>query len=221
MQRPAALAFVLTGLALAGCGSRAPQGAQGPLNETQAAAAGVAPDADVVMRERWQRMFTDPARVVAAANEFGYAVGGYSGTGTAYAAKGKVQTLPRTPGAITVRTDFEANGRSAGAIDTVRFRFDIDEARAPESQKEADARRIPQRILNGFLSRFEVGTGDDIKRAINERRSASVLLHGVAIRVDVQPLQGSTAANSNTLLVSFTRSEAPASPQNANSTARK
>ena len=216
-MRVAALLLTTLGLALGGCGASAPAG---PLNESQAAAAGVAPDPETVMKDRWSKLFGDPARVIAAAKEFGYQLDGYKATGAnpAFAAQSPEQVLPKTPGAIAIRTDFAARGAVATAIETIDFRFDIDVKRKPKSKKEADAGRIPTRVIQGFLGRFGVGTGDEIRNAINQRRSDSRTLHGYVISVDTQSLPGSLGPDSRRMLVHMAPEDAD---QNQDSTARK
>ena len=216
-MRAAVLLLTTCGLALGGCGSSAPKQ---PLNESQAAAAGVAPDSETVMKDRWRKLFGDPAAVVAAAKEFGYQLDGYKATGAkpAYAATSPALVLPKEPGALKIRTDFAARGSEASRVDTIDFRFDVDVTRKPKSKREADDVRIPLRVVQGFLGRFQVGTGDDIRNAINQRRSDSRTLHGYVISVDVQSLPGSLNPDSRRMLVHM----APEGAEpNQDSTARK
>jgi hypothetical protein len=216
-MRVAALLLTTAALALGGCGSPA---SRQPLNESQAAAAGVAPDSETVMKDRWSKLFGNPAAVIAAANEFGYKAPAYKATGgsPAFLTKGTEQVLPETPGPIAVRTNFAAHGAQADHVDAVDFSFDIDVKRKPKSSREADSGRIPTRVIQGFLGRFGVGTGDEIRNAINQRRSDSRTLHGYVISVDVQSLPGSLNADSRRMLVHMAPEGAE---QNQDSTARK
>jgi len=218
MRLDVSLLLASVSLALAGCGgASAPEGA---FNEAQAQAAGVAPDPEKAMSDRWTGMFTDPAAIVAAANEFGYKIDGYKPTGNAaFRAAGVEQTLPDATAPVVIKTGFTASGAAAERVDTIVFTFDIDVKREPRSKTEAEIGRTPDRIVRGFLSRFGVGPGDEIRAALNNRQSASATLHRVAtLSVEAQPLPGA-GPKSRRVTVRIVR-QALATPQQ-NPTARK
>ncbi|MBC9033135.1 hypothetical protein IAG41_12115 [Sphingomonas sp. JC676] len=209
MRAAAALLLIACGLATAACG-HAPQ-ADAAMNEEMAAKVeNRLMDPDKVMADRWKGMFANPARVVSAANEFDYQSGAYRQSGTGWRAVGKEQLLPKDADpAILVRTGFAATGAKADLIDTVSFTFDFVQKRKAKTQKEADSLRYPPRIVGGFLSRFEVGTGDEIRNALQGRTSASREKYGVAMRVNAQPIPGGKPDDRH-LTVTFTRTGASA-----------
>ncbi len=180
MRLAAPLLLLGTGLALAGCNGAS----DAKYNESEAAARGVAPDREAVLRDRWSKLFADPAAVVKAANEFGYAVPGYAQAGSGYRAEGKPQVLPAADAPITVKTDFLATGAKADRVESIEFTFDVAVNGKANSGKEADAARIPSRIVRGFLSRFDVGPGDAVNTAINQQQPVTAPLPGATIRVD-------------------------------------
>jgi hypothetical protein len=193
-------------MAVAGCG-----GADTHANGTAQAATGMI-DPEKVMAERWQSVFGDPAKAIAAANEFGYKAGAYAAKAgsPAYGAAG-AQVLPDAEAPIAIATSFAAAGGKPDRIDTITFSFDVTRNGKPKTKKEADAAKSPGGIVGGFLSRFEVGTGDDVRQAIAARASTEVELHGVTIKVAGQPLPGGKSADDRRLVVTLSNSEAQAS----------
>jgi hypothetical protein len=210
MRAAAALLLLACGFATAACGSHAPQ-ADPALNEEMAAKVeNRLMDPDKVMADRWKGMFANPARVVSAANEFDYQSSAYQQSGAGWRAIGKEQQLPKgADPAILVKTGFAAAGAKADLVDTISFTFDVVQKRKATTQKEADSLRYPPRIVGGFLSRFEIGTGDEIRNALQGRTSASNEKYGVAMRVDAQPIPGGKPDDRH-LTVTFTRTGASA-----------
>ena len=200
---------LLLGLAALAMGSCKPA-PKAPANESVAAAEGRAPDPTVVMTERWGKLFADPAAAIAAANEFGYKAGPLKPTGMApqfgaFGTKGVEQVLPEAKAPVTVTTNFFAHGPSADSLHDVSFFFDISDTTLNDTRAANNAQRLPARIVDGFLGRFEVGSGDDIKRAIKARTSGSAEMYGVRITVDSVPLPGKP--NGRRLIVSISKSQ--------------
>lgn len=204
-MRRGLLLLGLAALALGGCKS-APKA---PANESVAAAEGRAPDPTVVMTERWGKLFADPAAVIAAANAFGYKAGPLEpaeyGKAGEFSTRGVQQVLPDAKSPVTVTTNFFANGATAGSLSDVSFSFDISDISRDDSREAGKAQRLPARIFDGFLGRFEVGSGDDIKRAIKARTSGSASFYGVRITVVSQPLPGKPKGRR--LIVSVSKSQ--------------
>ncbi|MDQ0247999.1 hypothetical protein J2W22_000046 [Sphingomonas kyeonggiensis] len=193
------LLLIVAAAPLAGCGA-----AHDPsLNEQQAAAAqNRAPDRDKVMADRWGQIFSNPAAVVAAANDFGFKVEGYKAAGKGFAATGKV-TWPEEPNGIAVESAFEATGAKADTIETIRFTFDVKHEEKLDGRAR-DSYGYVRRIVLGFLARFEVGPGDTINGALQRRESAKDVQHGVSIIVDANPIGGGNAKDRH-ITVTFTR----------------
>jgi hypothetical protein len=204
MRVAAALVLIAAPAALAGCGT-----ARDPaMNEQQAAAAQQrAPDPEKVMSERWAQIFAHPAAVVAAANDFDFAIPGYKTEGKGFAARGAA-SWPKEPGAVAVKAQFAATGPSAETIDTISFAFDVTH-KGKVDRRAAELYRYPVRVVNGFLGRFEVGPGDIVNGAIRRRESAKTELHGVSAVVDAQPIKGGDAKDRH-MTVTFTRTGASA-----------
>lgn len=199
MRLAHSLLLIVAAAPLAGCGA-----AHDPsLNEQQAAAAqNRAPNREKVMADRWAQLFTNPAAVVAAANDFGFKADGYKASGKGYAATGKV-TWPEKPNGIAVESVFEATGPKADAIETIRFTLDVKHDAKPD-ERARDSYGYVRRLVLGFLSRFEVGPGDTINGALQRRESAKDVQHGVSIVVDANPISGGNAKDRH-ITVTFTR----------------
>ncbi|MDG2534761.1 hypothetical protein P6144_13950 [Sphingomonas sp. HITSZ_GF] len=197
------LLLIVAAAPLAGCGA-----AQDPShNEQQAAAAAQrAPDADKVMAERWAQMFANPKAVVAAANELGYKVEVTTNKG--FDAKGGM-TLPEKPKAVTVNAGFDAQGATADALDSITFSFDAQREGTPD-RKDAEAYRFPSQLVRGFLGRFELGPGDTLNTAINQRKAVSVALPGANAEILTKPIAVGADNNDRPIIVTFTRTGASA-----------
>ncbi|WP_213981889.1 hypothetical protein [Sphingomonas sp. dw_22] len=211
-MRGGALLLLPACLAVAGCGDGADTHADAGLNSEMAAKAnGTLLDPEKVMAERWQSVF-DPAKAVAVANEFGYRAGAYAAKDGAYGVTGTQQLLPDAKSPLTIATNFSAKGNKADRIDTIAFSFDVKQNGKVATKKERDAARIPDRIVRGFLQRFEVGPSDAVRQAVNQGTATEVELHGVTVKVAAEPLPSGKPPVDRRMTVTFTNnSEAQAS----------
>lgn len=182
--------------ALAACSSK-PQAADngaaaapaGMNEQQQAQAEHRAPDPDTVLQERWQALFGNPDKLIAALNDMGYKVDGYTASGSGYAATGHEQTLPdddANPPA-TVKTNVVATGTAADAVRTITFTFDTHVSGSPDSDKVRDILGMPRQIINGVLQRFEVNAGDPIVAALQQFSGGTISRYGSTITVDSKP----------------------------------
>lgn len=193
-------------LMLAACGGTP---VDAPLNEAQAQALGRAPDPTTVMTERWSKVFNDTAWVVKAANDMGYeAKPPVATNGTpAYRITGNTQVLPNSKSPVTVTTRFTATGPAANAIDTIQFAFSINDITNDETKATRDALKIPKRIVNGFLGRFQVGSGDETITALRLYQASRVKKYVATITVTPVPEADPKA---RTVIVTITKAGAPA-----------
>ncbi|TPG20945.1 hypothetical protein EAH79_16100 [Sphingomonas koreensis] len=180
--------------------------------QQQAAAEHRAPDPAKVMADRWQTLFTQPAKVIAAANEFGYKLGDFAPAkaGTGYAATGTEQTLPAADAPATVKTSVTAEGDSADHLQAVTFVFDTHVTGNANSPKVRETLGMPRQIVNGFLSRFELNPGDPIVAALTKFTSATVSRSGATITVDTKPGATAGPAADQHIIVTIAPSPAPA-----------
>lgn len=164
-----------------------------------------APDPEKVMRDRWQAMFGNPAAVIAAANEFGFAAGDFASTGgtPAFRTAGIPWINPRAKAPIEVTGDFNATGAAKDRIDTITFTFKVVMNSEPKTKKDREALKVPKRVLGGFLSRFQLGMGDDVLRAVNTGSSATATAPGARIVVIAQPVPGIPIDHAKQLIVTL------------------
>ena len=172
-------------LSLAGCSSPSQQAAE----QRQAGDGQRSPDAEAVLAARWAAMFADPAAVIAAANEFGYAASPWSRAGSgSYQSLGIEQRLPAGSSPPIVRTGFKATGAGQGRVDAITFTFAVDRSRPPESKKARDATNIPRRVVGGFLSRFGLSPNDAVRSAVQNGTSTTMQVKGGGIVVKSEPV---------------------------------
>ena len=164
-----------------------------------------APDPEKVMRDRWQAMFNDPAAVIAAANEFDYDAGALTATGgtPAFRTDGKTWVHPVAKAPIEVTGDFNATGADKSRLDAITFTFQVVENSEPTTKKERDALKLPKTVLGGFLSRFQLGMGDDVLRALTTGSSATSTAPGGRIVVIAQPVPGMPTDRAKKLIVTL------------------
>lgn len=164
-----------------------------------------APDPEKVMRDRWQAMFGNPAAVIATANEFDYAAGAYAPTGgtPAFRTAGTPWVHPGAKAPIEVTGDFNATGATRDRIDTITFTFKVIENSEPKTKKERDAIKVPKTVLGGFLSRFQLGMGDDVLRALRTGTSVTATTPGGRIVVIAQPVPGLPTDRAKQLIVTL------------------
>jgi hypothetical protein len=200
-MRYGVLLLGVTCLALGGCGGKPAVANHASQHEDKVA------DPQKEMESRWAKLFADPAAVIAAANEFGYKVGplkapesGAAGAST----DGVEQILPNPTAPVTVTTNVRIQSAAANRVESVAFSFDISDATRDDSPALSKTQRYPARIVDGFLGRFQVGSGDDIKRAIKARTSAETTRYGAKITVDAVPLP--RAPKGRRLIVTFSKS---------------
>lgn len=206
----------LAALALAGCNagdeSALGNGGDAVMNEeTRAAHEQRAPDPELVMHDRWSELFGDPARVVSAANEFGYGASPYAATGAtpAYRAAGE-QAIGEANAPVRIASSFTAAGASANRIDTVTFTFDVHVAGNPQSRDVREALNTPRRIVNGFFGRFGVGPGDAVTGALTRLESGNATRYGVRTTVVTTPLSDTAGPMDRRVVVTVTNQQAPA-----------
>lgn len=182
-HRPALFLTLLlpAGLALSACGERKPL----LLNESESQRLGLPPDPATVMNERWHKLFANPTTVINAANDFGFHVTGYAASGgtPAYRGAGIEQTLPGSASPLTITTRFEATGASPDHVDAIRFDFDTRDESKGDLSKFKDARKIPIKIMLGFLQRFGVSPSDDVLDGIAQGKPAKTDHYGVTVSV--------------------------------------
>ncbi|MES2441254.1 MAG: hypothetical protein V4574_00360 [Pseudomonadota bacterium] len=208
----------LAALATAGCGGAKPD-ASATAN-AQAPMGNALLDPDKELARRWDKLFSDPAAAVAAANEFGYKAGPYAASGTTFGATGE-QLLPDAKAPVTVRTRFAATGAAAGRVDAVTFTFDISDTTRKNSAQLDKIQAYPSRIVRGFLGRFDVSAGDDARRAIQEFQSVTADRQGGGtVKVDTASIPGA-GANARRITVMIFKTGAPAPAQPLESAARK
>jgi len=176
--------LALGALSLAACSSPSQQAAE----QRQGSDGERSPDAEAVLAARWAAMFADPAAVIAAANEFGYAASAWSQAGTgSYQSLGVEQSLPAGSAVPIVRTGFKASGAGQGRVDAITFTFAVDRSKAPETKKARDAVNIPRRVVGGVLSRFGLSPDDAVRSAVQNGTSTTMQVKGGSIVVKSQP----------------------------------
>jgi len=205
--------FVLPLIAFAGlaaCSSNGSGSAENAANvatmneQQRAQAEHRAPDPDKVMSERWQALFGQPDKLVAALNDMGYKVPGYAAGTSGYTATGQ-QVLPadeKNPPA-TVKTNVVASG-TADTVQTITFTFDTHVSGSPDQRRVRDILGFPRQIVNGVLQRFEVGPGDPVVSALTLFHSAKASSYGTTITVDATPGNGDRFADQH-IVVTISR----------------
>jgi len=169
---------------LPACSRPAPQSAE----HREAADGQRALNPEAVLAARWAAMFANPAAVVAAANEFGYAASAWGRTATGgYQSLGAEQHLPAGTSPSIVHTGFKAIGAGAGRVDAITFTFAVDSTSSPDTRKTRDAVNIPRRIVAGFLSRFGVSPDDAVRRAVQTGTSTTMRVNSGSIAVEGRP----------------------------------
>jgi len=184
-------------------GNASEQAARATMNEEQLSQVERrAPDPAKVMAERWGEMFAQPAATRAAASEFGFQL-----------APGKdsaEQVVPKPDAPIAVAAKMEVSGKAPERLESIRFAFDVAYNRPPKTKAEKDAEKVPNKIVGGFLNRFQVGLTNEQLGTMMAGGTLTSPAHGVTVQVAADPLPSERIGARRRIAITFTQDPAAA-----------
>ena len=154
--------------------------------------------------------------MVAAANEFGYKSGPFAKTGAtpAFKATGIEQHFPDgTDGPINIVSTFAATSGVAGKVEAVTFTFDMRQTGPLDRKRDRDVLKIPGRVIEGFLNRFEVYPDDAIKGAVAGATSTTKIQSIAKLAVVSTPIKEGIKSALVTVTITPAGAAAPTQPQ--------
>lgn len=198
-MRNGAPLIAFAAVALASCG--------GPAPSAQNAAQPQLLDRNKVISERWQKLFTQPDKVVAALNEFALKNRPFAATGRApaFESRGEDFNLSYKRDKTSNSVSAVASGPDANHVDKLVFTFNMTDLNDRRRSNESF-----RKVVVGMLSRFDVSPEDPVKLAIASEKPVDTPILGAHGTVEKLPIAGADIAKQYRIVVTITPPRAKA-----------
>jgi hypothetical protein len=176
------------------------------------------PDRNKVIPERWQKLFTDPTKLIAVLNQFELGNAPYAATGgsPAFVSRGKDLNLSYKRDKTSNSVNAVVSGPDANHVDSLVITFNMTDLNDRRRSNESF-----RKVLVGVLGRFDVNPEDPVKLAMASEKPIDTPILGAHGKVEKLPIPGADIKQKYRIVVTITPPRNTKNPPTQDAPARK